>query len=190
MTIDGPIRDGEVRAYERAGYELVPSSARRVLDVGCGSGEGVLSLAERLGAGTLLIGLDERLERIDEAQRAARNVALNVRFAVGDARSLPFSDGFFDVVRSGALRGAADERARAVRELARVTARGGRVLIHHDAFAAMQEEGTDDDLLSLMQRAGLAPLAEPDSSAPEGRGRGMTLVGIKPARSNEGSDER
>jgi ubiquinone/menaquinone biosynthesis C-methylase UbiE len=191
MKVEGPIREGEVPAYKQASYDLVPRGARHVLDVGCGSGEDVLSLAERLGATTLVVGLDASLERIDEAQRAARNVALNVRFAVGDARSLPFSDGSFDVVRADGLLGVAEERARVVRELTRVTVPGGRVLVHDDeapVSTQRDEEATEDDLLSLMRRAGLVSL-ERSYLAPRpasGSVNSVTLSGIKPAPPEEG----
>ena len=195
MSIEGPIRDGEVPAYKQASYELVPWGVRHVLDVGCGSGEDVLSLAERLGAATLVVGLDACLEHIDEAQRAARNVALNVRFAVGDARSLPFSDGSFDVVRADRLLGVVVERARVVRELARVTAPGGWVLIHDDAAAvsaARDEEGAEDELLDLMQRAGLTSLErrEMGAATPSDNGRRISVSGIKPRPSERLSGER
>lgn len=187
MTADGPVRDGEIAA-KHASYAFVPATARRVLDVACGAGEDVLALAERLGAGTLVVGLDASLERIDEAQRAARNVALNVRFAVGDARSLPFSDESFDVVRADGLLGVTDERVRVVRELVRVTTPGGRVLVHDDPDAVLTSADKsatgDDDLLALMRRAGLLglELSETPTRAPLGPLRRITLVGTKPAR--------
>jgi len=191
MKVEGPIREGEVPAYKQASYDLVPRGVRHVLDVGCGSGEDVLSLAERLGAGTLVVGLDASLELIDEAQRAARNVALNVRFAVGDARSLPFPDGSFDVVRADGLLGVAEDRARVVRELVRVTVPGGRVLVHDDVAAVSaqrEEEAPDDDLLSLMRRAGLASIEQSEMGPrpPSSSVRSITLCGIKPAPPEEG----
>lgn len=190
MSSEGPIREGELPAYKQVSYDLVPSGVRHVLDVGCGSGEDVLSLAERLGAATLVVGLDACLERIDEAQRAARNVALNVRFAVGDARSLPFSDGSFDVVRADGLLGMVLERARVMRELVRVTAPGGRVLVHDDiasVSAPREDEAADTDLLDLMRRAGLSSLEQRDMGTltTSGRGQRITLSGIKP-RHDEG----
>lgn len=192
---EGPVREGEVPAYKQASYELVPWGVRHVLDVGCGSGEDVLSLAERLGAAALVVGLDASLERIDEAQRAARNVALNVRFAVGDARSLPFPDGSFDVVRADGLLGVVLERARVLRELVRVTAPGGRVLVHDNVAAistSREEEPADDDLLDLMQRAGLAALEQSElgALASSSSGHPISLSGIKPRLDERLSGER
>ena len=50
--------------------------------------------------------------------------------------------------------------ARVVRELVRVTAPGGRVLVHDDVAAVAaprEDEAVDDDLLELMRRAGDSP---------------------------------
>ena len=185
MTFEDPVREGETAGYKLASYDFVPRGARQVLDVGCGAGEDVLALAERLGASTLVVGLDASLERIDEAQRAARNVALNVRFAVGDARSLPFPDGAFDLVRADGLLRATEERARVVRELVRVTAPGGRVVVHDDGDVVLQSRAPspsdDDDLLALMRRAGLSGLEISEAVRPlAAKERVITVLGTKP----------
>jgi ubiquinone/menaquinone biosynthesis C-methylase UbiE len=147
---------------------LVPLGATSILDVGCGTGDDVLALAELYGPNTLVVGLEARLELVDEAQRRARNVALNVRFAVGDARSLPFADASFDLVHSDALPQDADERARVVRELARVLRPGGRLVVQdHDRLVTGHApfvselgaaEARGDELEELLERAGLVGL--------------------------------
>jgi ubiquinone/menaquinone biosynthesis C-methylase UbiE len=185
MTLASPVRDGETPSRKQASYELVPPGARRVLDVGCGAGSDVFSLAERLGPDCLIVGVDISLERVDEAQHALRSVALNVRFAVADARALPFPDDGFDVVRADGLFSEIDERVRVVRELGRVTAPGGCLLIHdREAIVlAPSEDGADDDLLGLLRRAGLAQVAlsEPRlRHASEHGTRWLTLAGTKP----------
>lgn len=191
MKTQGPIREGELPSREQADDELVPPGARRVLDVGCSSGQGVFSLAERLGPGTLVVGLDPCLERIDEAQRAARNVALNVRFAVGDARSLPFSDSTFDVVRAPGRLVTAHEPARVMRELVRVAAPGGRVLVHEAppiASSPTEAEGAEDELPTLMRRAGLTRLEQRALrvGAHLDQGSSVTVIGVKPSDPEEG----
>ena len=44
-------------AYKLQSYELVPMNAARILDVGSGTGDDVLALAERCGTVTFLLGL-------------------------------------------------------------------------------------------------------------------------------------
>jgi ubiquinone/menaquinone biosynthesis C-methylase UbiE len=185
MTLEGPVLEGETPTRKLAGYELVPRGASRVLDVGCGTGEDAFSLAERLGATCLVVGVDVSLERIDEAERMLRNVALNVRFAVADARSLPFPDDGFDVVRADGLFGDLVERSRVMKELSRVTARGGRVLVHDVESAILAPIDGEDDLLALMRRAGLVSieLTEAARRPNESARRHLTLMATKPAES-------
>jgi ubiquinone/menaquinone biosynthesis C-methylase UbiE len=79
-------------------------------------------------------------------------VADKVEVQTGDARQLPFADSSFDVVLSSmALHNIykASERQIAVREIARVLAPGGRVLIvdirHTSAYAAtLRDAGLAD----------------------------------------------
>lgn len=162
-------------------YELVPQSARRVLDVGSGTGDDVLALAERLGPEALVYGLDSRLDLVEEAKRRARGVALNVRFAVGDARCLPFEDGAFDVVRADGLFLGIEDARPVVRELARVLADGGVLLIHHQETLALREPvvGQDETLLRHCQRAGLVA-TESRPAGPEPGARDLWLVAEKP----------
>lgn len=116
--------------YKLQSYELVPANVARILDVGCGTGDDALALAERCGPGTFVIGLERELALVDEAMRRARNVALNVHFAVGDAHSLPFLDDSFDIVRADRLLYEVEQRSRVVKELVRVMRPGGRLLLH------------------------------------------------------------
>jgi ubiquinone/menaquinone biosynthesis C-methylase UbiE len=128
----------------------------------------VLALAELCGPGTLVVGLERRLELVDEAKRRARNVALNVRFAVGDERSLPFADASFDLVHSNALPPCVVERARVLSELVRVLRPGGRLVVRdRDTLAAGRAPvvtelaagaSQGDDLLALLERTGLVAL--------------------------------
>jgi ubiquinone/menaquinone biosynthesis C-methylase UbiE len=170
-------------ARKLAAFERVPRGAARVLDVGCGVGEDVFALAEHLGSSSLVVGIDVCLERIDDAQRALRNVALNIRFAVGDARSLPFADDGFDVVRADGLFQELAERGRAMRELSRVTVPGGRVLVHDVEGVVLAGSDVEDDLLALMRRAGLVSveLSEVRRGPNDAGPRCLTLMGIKPA---------
>jgi ubiquinone/menaquinone biosynthesis C-methylase UbiE len=194
QQLDGWRACKETARYKQRAYELVPRGTRQLLDVGCGTGDDVLALAERLGPRASLIGLEKQLELVDEAQRRARSVALNVRFAVGDAHSLPFADDAFDVVRAdGVLRYASDP-TRVVRELARVLAPGGSLLLHDHEDVVLgrprSERGAPaDDLLALLRRTGLdrVELVDSWSWAPRVRAteRGLSLRGVRPTRARE-----
>jgi SAM-dependent methyltransferase len=84
-------------AVERAGV----AAGEAVLDVGCGCGGTALELAQRVGAGGRVLGVDlsrPMLERARERARAAG--AANVAFFEADAQDARFEPAGFDVVFS------------------------------------------------------------------------------------------
>jgi trans-aconitate 2-methyltransferase len=81
----------------------------RVLDVGCGNGKVTAQIAARLPEGTV-VGIDPSSEMIAFASKQFSPAALsNLRFEVGDARSLPFADEFDLVVSFNALHWVPDQ---------------------------------------------------------------------------------
>jgi SAM-dependent methyltransferase len=72
-------------------------AGQRVLDVGCGTGVVALAAA-RLGA--QVAGLDLTPELLDRARENAVIAGAEIEWHEGDAESLPFPDGRFDVVVS------------------------------------------------------------------------------------------
>jgi SAM-dependent methyltransferase len=106
--------------YERLD---VPAGCQ-FLDVACGSGQLAL-LAARDGFN--VTGVDIAPNLIQRAQARADAEDLNARFVEGDAESLPFEDGSFDVVVSlfGAMFAPRPELV--ARELLRVCSPGGTI---------------------------------------------------------------
>lgn len=102
------------------------SAADRVLDAACGSGNLTIPAAH---TGAKVTGLDLVPSLLDEARAWATWERLKIPFDLGNAESLPYVDGAFDVVLSmfGVMFAARPERV--VSELARVTRRGGRVAL-------------------------------------------------------------
>jgi ubiquinone/menaquinone biosynthesis C-methylase UbiE len=176
---------GELQASgspdKQRSYAAVPPGTRTLLDVGCGSGDDVLALAERLGSGALVVGVDASLESIEEAMRKARNVALNVRFAVGDARCLPFDHGSFEVVWADGLFGAASDADGIARELTRVTGPAGRLLVR-DRESALIDEPNERDVIGLLKRYGLASVTITGAWSRANGERQLSLLAHKAAR--------
>lgn len=73
---------------------------RRVLDLGCGTGDLTIRLARLAGEGVEITGLDYSRPMLERAeQKAARaGVAGSVKFVHGDATQLPFPDSHLDCV--------------------------------------------------------------------------------------------
>jgi ubiquinone/menaquinone biosynthesis C-methylase UbiE len=106
-----------------------PAAGDAVLDVGCGPGDDLFDMAEHVGAGGRLVGLDASEVMIAEARRRARERGLPVTFEVGDATALPFADGTFDVCRAARLLEHLGDPGGALGEMARVTRPGGRIVV-------------------------------------------------------------
>ena len=111
----------------------------RLLDIGCGRGAVLLVAAKRLPRGRAT-GVDVwstkdqsgNAEQVTRRNAALEGVADRIELQTADMRKLPFEDGAFDVVVSSlAIHNVpgARERAKALREAARVLKTGGRLMI-------------------------------------------------------------
>lgn len=99
----------------------------RWLDVGCGTGALSRTILEIAGP--------QRVAGIDQAEGFVRFASGSVAdervsFQVGDAQSLPFSAGEFDVAVSGLVLTFVPDHGRMVREMSRVVRPGGRVALY------------------------------------------------------------
>jgi ubiquinone/menaquinone biosynthesis C-methylase UbiE len=123
------------------------ASGSSVLDVGCGMGNDVASLATLVGRDGQVVGLDSSKAMIAEAVRRTSNSNLPVKFQLGDAEKLAFADAAFDAVRSSRLLCHLQEPRLALTEMIRVLRPGGHLVIiepDHDTLviAAPQRETT------------------------------------------------
>lgn len=114
--------------YERSAAEFTArlglTSAERVLDVACGTGNLAIPAAR---SGASVVGIDIAPNLIAQAKSRAMSEGLTIDFETGNAERLRFSDGTFDTVVTmfGAMFAGRPERAAA--ELLRVTRAGGRI---------------------------------------------------------------
>jgi demethylmenaquinone methyltransferase/2-methoxy-6-polyprenyl-1,4-benzoquinol methylase len=100
----------------------------RVLDLCCGTGD-LAFLAGAAAAGSRVVGLDFTLPMLSVARRRRPGTAGTPVFAQGDAMCLPFPDATFGAVTMGyGLRNVADPLA-CLKEIRRVLAPGGRVVV-------------------------------------------------------------
>lgn len=116
-----------VLEYKRRSHRLLhPQPGDRILDVGCGTGQDVLMLAELVGPEGSVVGIDNSEAMVETARQQAGDVP-TVSFDVDDAVDLSFPDDHFDAARMDRVLQHLDEPMQAVRELRRVTRPGGRV---------------------------------------------------------------
>ena len=106
--------------------QLVPEGAR-VLDCAAGTGEFSLAAAKRAGS---VLCTDLSLPMLDKARKKAAKQGLsNVSFAQRDITALTDPDGAFDAVIAANVLHLLPQPEIAVRELWRVTAPGGRLIL-------------------------------------------------------------
>lgn len=83
-------------------FEHIPFRKNiKILNIGCGTGFPLLEIAERFGPSCTVTGIDSWKDAVCRAaEKAAFRNTENVNPAVGEAESLPFEDGSFDMVVS------------------------------------------------------------------------------------------
>lgn len=102
-----------------------PRPGQKILDLAAGTGASSVSLAR---SGADVVAADFSPGMIAEGRRRHGDIA-NLSFAEADATSLPFADGEFDAVTiSFGLRNVNDPQ-KALAEMLRVTAPGGRIVV-------------------------------------------------------------
>jgi ubiquinone/menaquinone biosynthesis C-methylase UbiE len=106
---------------------IAPGPDARVLDVACGPGFLTLAFAARCAQ---VVGIDATDALLDIARaNAQQRGATNARFDSGDATELAYVDGDFDVVVCRAAFHHFPNPSRVLSEMARVTRRGGLVMV-------------------------------------------------------------
>jgi len=154
---------------QRASLDALHLGAEdRLLDVGCGTGAASRSAASVAAS---VVGIDLSPEMVRQAQALADGIA-NVHFEIADSEHLPFSDGTFTAVLCSNSFHHYPDPGRAAREMARVLASGGRLVLGDacsdraaarvaDAFLRRFEPGhvrlyRSDELGSFVREAGLS----------------------------------
>jgi ubiquinone/menaquinone biosynthesis C-methylase UbiE len=105
--------------------DLLPTD--RVLDLGCGTGWASRRLARTVTAGEV-VGIDVADEMLRRAEQASVGIE-NVRYVWGSAEKIPAPDNAFDKILSVESFYYYADQGRALDELRRVMAPGGRVFI-------------------------------------------------------------
>jgi ubiquinone/menaquinone biosynthesis C-methylase UbiE len=130
-----PVQRGSLDALELTAED-------RLLDVGCGTGAASRAAA---GMAASVVGIDLSPEMIRQAVDLAEGIE-NVRFEVADAEQLPFGDREFTAVLCSNSLHHYPDPLQAVREMARVLAPNGRIVIG-DACADLATARFADRLL-------------------------------------------
>jgi len=116
----------EQTAWKDAFKKIIPSGAVDMLDVGCGTGELSILMAEM---GYEVTGLDLSKKMLTKAKAKAKKRGLDISYKLGDAENPPFNDNTFDVVFTRHLLWTLPNPQKALEGWRRLLKDGGRAMI-------------------------------------------------------------
>jgi ubiquinone/menaquinone biosynthesis C-methylase UbiE len=144
-----------VRALKPIMLELMAlHRGHQVLEVGCGAGDDVRTIARRIGPDGRALGVDASPLIVAEATRRSLGRNLPVAFRVGDARALDLPDASVDRCRAERLlMHVHGEPAGVVAELARVLRPGGRLVVFDFDWDTLVIDGAECELTRRIVRS-------------------------------------
>src|SRR5262249_54210130 len=101
-----------------------------LLDVGCGLGDDVQALAQRVGATGCVVGVDCSETMLEETRKRLLGLNLPVKLYVGDAQDLEFTANTFDGCRAERVFVHLRRPERALAEMVRVARPGARIVVY------------------------------------------------------------
>lgn len=107
----------------------------RVLELACGTGRDSVNIVQRLGADARYYLQDISRSMLERCREKLGQTTVPLEFSTGDACALAFPDNYFDAVYSFGGIGVFGDIAGSLREIARVTKPGGRVVVGDESMA-------------------------------------------------------
>lgn len=151
---------GIVERRERITAALDLKAEMHVLDVGSGPGHQVSEIAQVIGPGGRVEGVDSAEGSVEIARTrcAGQEIA---HFTLGDAYDLPYEDRSFDRAMSSQVLEYLDDVPKALAEMFRVLKPGGLVVIHGTAWGALLWHSADPERMARILEAWDGHLADP-----------------------------
>ena len=115
--------------------EIGDLKGANALDLGCGIGETTRMLEKRTEKSGSVVGVDFDQNLIDSAKSLTDRD--NITYIKGDAHSLTFEDGSFDVVYARLLLLHVEEPMAVLKEMLRVCKPNGKVIVHDGDFSTL-----------------------------------------------------
>lgn len=119
-----------IQAYKRLTFSLLNVQAgHHILDIGCGTGNDVRTLASTVGMSGRVVGVDTSEAMITEAWKRSEGSNLPVEYRLGDAHQLDFADNTFDGCRADRTFQHLETPHKALAEMLRVARPEARIVI-------------------------------------------------------------
>lgn len=151
------------RKYKEESYEwLGLEEGDRVLDAGCGLGDDVFRMAERVGESGSVVGIDSSREMLQVARADARAGGLPVDFVEGDLGALPFGEGAFGAARVDRVLQHVPAVEGVFRELGRVLEPGGRLLVYDNDWSGFTVASDWGEVARGVERAWVESFMNPE----------------------------
>lgn len=159
--LDATRRSGQIALGKQWSFEqLRMAPGQSVLDVGCGTGDDVATMAGMVSPGGSAVGVDSSAAMVSESIRRHGRV-LGASFQVANAEELPLESGSFDGCRAERTLQHVGDPDRVVAEMTRVLKPGGRVALIEPDWEGLLLEGSDPDLSAMIWRSRLSTYRQP-----------------------------
>jgi len=140
---------------------LAPVPGISVLDVGCGTGDSLRLLAERVGPGGRAVGVDVSSALLDVGRNRAEAEGWSAEWVHRDAAALPFDDGEFDACLAERMLQHVDDPDAVVREMRRVTRPRGAVVVAEPDWGTLLVDGGAGEITDRVVAAAGARVRHP-----------------------------
>ena len=138
-----------VQRYKNQTSEMLKiGPGQKILDVGCGNGDDVRTIARIVGDSGSVIGIDISKTMVDGAQNHPDNEELPVTFLVDDGHKLQFPDNSFDRCRSDRVLQHVQDRDAALSEMIRVTRPDGWIVTFDPDWGTLIVDGLGESELT------------------------------------------
>lgn len=149
------------KSYKEETFSLLlPIPGSMVADVGCGTGEDVCALAQRVGAVGHVIGFDLSEAMLSEARERHSSLS-SVSFQQAPSQTLPAPENHFDAIRADRVLIHVPDPVATIREMVRVLKPGGRLVISEPDMPGCWVASSNYPLTSLVMEQIASSCAAP-----------------------------
>jgi len=136
---------------EEAIFDRFPIGAGAVLDVGCGTGEVIVRLAEKYPDASF-VGVDLETTHLERAAQRCQALGGRTRFEYADALAMPYADASFDYVICRHVLQAVSDAPAVLAEIRRVLKPGGRAHLLAEDYGMLWCHPTELDSDDFWQK--------------------------------------